>query len=264
MCWEDAVTLRFGFDNAIVRLHRPTAEAQRFISMLRKGVLTHDLRDASRRAGLGLAEHERVLTALKPVLNTEIERTQGTTPPPRTVAVHGTGTLARVIEHALNRCNYVICDASTAPSFAVVIERFLEPAAEAHHLLIDGIPHLALRVSDASATLGPLVNPGGAPCLSCVELHGLQQDPLAPFLAAQLLLDATPLGSKSCFEALAALVVAIIDEWHSDPTAFTGSRLRFDVTAGRLSLFPTVEAITPHDACGCVTLSHSAEIARAA
>jgi hypothetical protein len=51
------------------------------------------------------------------------------------------------------------------------------------------IPHLSVALRDGMAVVGPLVQPGGRPCLSCVELHRTDRDPAWPGLAAQL---ATP------------------------------------------------------------------------
>lgn len=47
-------------------------------------------------------------------------------------------------------------------------------------------PHLMTGVRDATVVVGPLVPPGGRPCLNCVELHRCDRDPDWPALAAQL------------------------------------------------------------------------------
>jgi bacteriocin biosynthesis cyclodehydratase domain-containing protein len=51
------------------------------------------------------------------------------------------------------------------------------------------IAHLPVTLRDGTAVIGPLVRPGGQPCLHCVELHRADRDPAWPVLAAQL---ATP------------------------------------------------------------------------
>jgi bacteriocin biosynthesis cyclodehydratase domain-containing protein len=61
--------------------------------------------------------------------------------------------------------------------------------ATLHALAYRGVPHLAVAVRDGTALVGPLVPPGGAPCLNCVDLHRTDRDPAWPMLAAQL---ATP------------------------------------------------------------------------
>lgn len=47
-------------------------------------------------------------------------------------------------------------------------------------------PHLMIAVRDATVVVGPLVPPGGQPCLNCVDLHRQDRDPGWPALAAQL------------------------------------------------------------------------------
>ena len=47
-------------------------------------------------------------------------------------------------------------------------------------------PHLMTGVRDTTVVVGPLVPPGGRPCLHCVDLHRCDRDPDWPALAAQL------------------------------------------------------------------------------
>jgi hypothetical protein len=47
-------------------------------------------------------------------------------------------------------------------------------------------PHLMIGVRDTTVIVGPLVPPGGRPCLLCVDLHRTDRDPGWPALAAQL------------------------------------------------------------------------------
>lgn len=46
--------------------------------------------------------------------------------------------------------------------------------------------HLVLDIRDGTAVVGPLVHPGGGPCLNCLDLHRRDRDPAWPGLAAQL------------------------------------------------------------------------------
>jgi bacteriocin biosynthesis cyclodehydratase domain-containing protein len=40
--------------------------------------------------------------------------------------------------------------------------------------------HLVVALRDGSVVVGPLVRPGGGPCLNCLELHRLDRDPGRP------------------------------------------------------------------------------------
>ena len=73
-------------------------------------------------------------------------------------------------------------------TFVVHVGPTAGPAA-LHALAYRRVAHLAVAVRDGAALVGPLVPPGGAPCLNCVDLHRTDRDPAWPMLAAQL---ATP------------------------------------------------------------------------
>ncbi|MGL4340787.1 MAG: TOMM precursor leader peptide-binding protein, partial [Rhodoglobus sp.] len=49
------------------------------------------------------------------------------------------------------------------------------------------VPHLPVVLSDTSAMIGPLVEPGSGPCLLCLELHRRDADDAWPAIATQLL-----------------------------------------------------------------------------
>jgi bacteriocin biosynthesis cyclodehydratase domain-containing protein len=44
--------------------------------------------------------------------------------------------------------------------------------------------HLAVVIRDGSVVVGPLVRPGGGPCLNCIELHRQDRDPGRPALTS--------------------------------------------------------------------------------
>lgn len=68
------------------------------------------------------------------------------------------------------------------------------------------MPHLLARVDEHVGTVGPLVLPGRAPCLHCLELVRSSLDPDWPALSAQLGRPAR--GTAACDGVLAAAVAA--------------------------------------------------------
>lgn len=63
-------------------------------------------------------------------------------------------------------------------------------AGEPHRELLDawiraGTPHVLVRVSEGTATVGPFVRPGETACLRCVDAHHTDADPAWPLLVAQ-------------------------------------------------------------------------------
>lgn len=67
-------------------------------------------------------------------------------------------------------------------------------------------PHLMIGVRDGTIVIGPLVPPGGQPCLNCIELHRRDRDPDWPTLANQL--TEAALEPTSAPTALAAAAYA--------------------------------------------------------
>jgi bacteriocin biosynthesis cyclodehydratase domain-containing protein len=68
-----------------------------------------------------------------------------------------------------------------------------------------GVPHLAIDVRDGTVIIGPLVPPGGSPCLNCLDLHRRDLDPDWPALAAQL--STGPESTQPCAVSTALLAV---------------------------------------------------------
>jgi bacteriocin biosynthesis cyclodehydratase domain-containing protein len=68
--------------------------------------------------------------------------------------------------------------------------------------------HLVLDIRDGTAVVGPLVRPGGDPCLNCLDLHRRDRDPDWPGLAAQLAGDARPADACATPTLIAAAAYA--------------------------------------------------------
>lgn len=262
VCWESVDTIRIGFDRAEVRLHSPSPRAQRMISLLRAGVPRAGLAAAARSVGLRARERGELLDLLSPVL---LRDAVGHWAPPRVepVAVLGDDAFSALLRHRLAAAGLAVTEhgddaPGEAPGFAVVFERFLGPAILAHPLLIEGVPHLPVRLTDRSMWLGPLVLPGGAPCLACVELHRIEHDPLAAALAAQLLGETPGAATPACADVAAALIVALVRRYRTGPPELADRRLRFAVRDGIPEVLPVSQPVRPHPDCACVSLAQAA------
>lgn len=284
LCWESLETLRIGFDRAEVRLHHPSARAQRFIALLQEGLLSSEFTAASRRIGLHARERSSLLDALSPVLlrtpiggsgdrstqrsphRVSARTPQGARSERRSVTVTGEGHFAHALRDGLRRAGFDLpendsksdSESDEEAGFAVLVDRFLGPATRAHELLISDIPHLPIRLTDRSMLIGPIVGPGGRPCLSCVELHEQENDPLLPALAAQLLQVRPGAETAASAELASALIATLLKRWWTGMPELTDSRLRFAVREGIPETLPTVEAVLPHPSCGCVSLAQAA------
>ena len=262
-CWESVDTLRFGFERAEARLKNPSPAEQRLIVMLRRGILPSEVAAASRKAGLATHKRRELLDRLAPVLQrlsmTEaVERGAVLAPPAPRCAVLGEGWFAERLAHRLAMAGISIVEPEDRPALAVLVEHFLAPAERARPLLIAEVAHLPVRLTDRSMRLGPVVLPGGAPCLTCVELHGSEEEPLAAALAAQLTQQRPAAACEASVELCALLVRHLLEGGRTGEPALVGDRVRYEVHAGVPRPVTTHETVPPHPECGCVRLAEAA------
>jgi bacteriocin biosynthesis cyclodehydratase domain-containing protein len=90
-------------------------------------------------------------------------------------------------------------------TFVVQVGPPAGPAA-LHALAHRRLAHLAVSLREGTALVGPLVPPGGMPCLGCLDLHRTDRDPAWPTLAAQL---ATPDERRGAIEACATATALV-------------------------------------------------------
>jgi bacteriocin biosynthesis cyclodehydratase domain-containing protein len=119
-------------------------------------------------------------------------------------------------------------------------------------LLSRSTPHLAARVREGTAIVGPFVVPGRSSCLSCADLHRADRDDTWPIVAAQLA-GRTQAANLTCAHATAALAVEQALQaltWLStgirQPPAW-GTTIELDPFHGRLEH----RTWTPHPRCSC-------------
>lgn len=258
LCWENTETLRIGFDRAEVRLHTPTPAAQRFMDKLRSGVHPHDLDSVARRSGLRSEEQELLMQQLQPVLvqahsNTSQPVQKGF--PTALFAVLGEGVFAREVRRRFELEGLTSAADGTSPDFVVLVEQFVGTTTRAQTLLSNDVPHLLLRATDRHLFLGPLVLPGGMPCLSCLELHSLEKEPSLHVLAAQLANEVPSAAATHGIDLVSQSAIAVARRWQQGCADLVGVRLIFPVLRGLPVPLPESEKLSPHPDCGCVSLS---------
>ncbi len=263
ICWETTEILRIGFERAEVRVRSPSPAEQRFIGQLRLGVRRSDLEAVARRTGLLPPEHEALLRELAPALvsknpSAPISHDLAAAP---AITVRGDGSFAEAMRTHLKLARVPSAAHDAPPDLVILVEQFLGPTARGQSLLSDGIPHLPVRLTDRHLYVGPFVPPGGSPCLSCVELHTLDIDPVLQILAAQLANGAPAAATDTCAWFASTLAVATAIQYRASThrmVDLVGVRLRYPVHDRILAPVPTVEHIPSHVDCGCVTLARSA------
>jgi bacteriocin biosynthesis cyclodehydratase domain-containing protein len=92
------------------------------------------------------------------------------------------------------------------PDLVVLADSAVPPPEFVARLLSGSVPHLAARVREGTAIVGPFVVPGRSSCLSCADLHRADLDESWPTVAAQLVGRSQP-ADLACTHATAALAV---------------------------------------------------------
>lgn len=192
-----------------------------------------------------------------------------------TVVVHGHGKVADAVCAALSQAGVGSVLAGHSISFARR-ERMRSPGISCHVLcagtpVIDDlgacaldVPHVAVRVHDERAAIGPFVIPGLTGCLRCEDLHRRDADPAWPRLAIQWAhRNATVSAVDSGLALLAAgwaasITIAWIEAtvdgdrgwpaaWLEDAPPMVNGCLTVDIPG----LMPRIESREPHPLCGC-------------
>lgn len=291
LCWEDPQTLRLGFDHAEARITAPSAGTQRLLGVLQRGLPLSELPRASLLVGATAAERRALIELVAPVLvtrpiggangstraisrggsNGERRETSavGTAPVDTRrlrIAVLGRGGAAESLRSAVGRAGWESLNWSLLPSEAlasehvtpdlcIVVERFMEPPATFHELAASGVPHLAVRFTDRSVRIGPLVIPGRAPCISCLHLREVAHDPGLPALAAQLHGRFPAAETPASAEFASALALAFVHRRWDESDWQRVTQLRLTVERGMPSTIPEEHSVLAHPDCACATAS---------
>ncbi|MEP7764812.1 ThiF family adenylyltransferase [Sanguibacter sp. 25GB23B1] len=144
---------------------------------------------------------------------------------------------------------------SEAPDVVVMVfEEAADPMRTAR-LMSEGVPHLAVTIREGDVVVGPFVEPGRSPCLTCLDLHRTDQDSLWPDLASQLrragrlapaALDSSLAGLAGALAA--AHVLAGLDGFRP---ATTGASIELSIP----DALPRLRRWEMHPDCGCIDVS---------
>jgi len=274
LCWEDEHTLRFGFDEAALRVQDPTATQQRIIGVLLDGVRADRLATTLTRLGTSPTEWAAFLGVLAPVLRrvpsapaqprarrrsrSQESRSPGSRPTDPTIAVLGDGTSAEAFRGACTRLGLRLLEphALLVPgaALAIVFERYLLRGPDAEALADTDLPQLPVRFGDRRIGVGPLIAAPVGPCLNCVRLADFASDPALPVLAAQLVGRTPPTETSAGAEAAAALAAVLIRRWWSGAEA-GGTRYEIPFENGLPAPIVEPRSYEPHPECGCRLIS---------
>ncbi|WP_035857476.1 hypothetical protein [Cryptosporangium arvum] len=137
-----------------------------------------------------------------------------------------------------------------APDFVVLAAGPVPPPADQVRWMSGRVPHLPVLLRDGVAIVGPLVLPGRTACLTCVEAHRTDRDPVWPVLAAQLATDPRPEPAETVVISSAAALASteVIGRLEGAATAALGVSLE----VGPPGVPLRHRVWTPHPRCDCL------------
>lgn len=144
---------------------------------------------------------------------------------------------------------------SAAPDVVVLVFEEVADSMRTARLMSEGVPHLAVTVREGDVVVGPFVEPGRSPCLTCLDLHRTDQDSGWADVAPQLRRAGrlTPPAVDSSLAALAgamaaAQVLARLDGFRS---ATTGASIEVSLP----DALPRLRRWEMHPGCGCIDVA---------
>lgn len=283
LVWRTPDTIQLGIDRPLAIVPGVTAPLESVISALRVGVPRSGALMLGRQAGATDEATSALLHALSPAL---VDLDPG--PAPSGVASRPTGARPVVcvdgVGPTADRIRGLLADlgirvvatgsspaaeprsstpsssepgstvrgstepGSIAPDLAVLVDHFvLAPERHGRWLRRD-VPHLPVLFSDAEVRLGPLVEPGAGPCLTCLELERVDDDPAWPAIACQLLYRTAPTETiRLSIEVATTAAGMVHDRLVAGSNQFAAASLAIDGD----SLALRRRAHRPHERCGC-------------
>jgi bacteriocin biosynthesis cyclodehydratase domain-containing protein len=250
LVWRTPTSLQLGVSRPVVVLTEVSVTVERMLAALAGGVPRSGLGMIARSGGLDQAAVDRFLTQVGPALLREQADDAR-----RVVVVTGEGPTAEAVTRLLSVEGFTVRIARTVSAaeqescdLAVAVGQFvLEP--ELHGLwLRRDVPHLAILLSDAGASIGPLVEPGRSACLYCVQRHATDADPAWPAIASQLWGRAAAADTPLVASEAAAMATRLVASRFGVGAVASSGRIILDAATGETTLQP----VDPHPACGCL------------
>ncbi|WP_345764113.1 TOMM precursor leader peptide-binding protein [Diaminobutyricibacter sp. McL0608] len=248
--WRTPTDLQFGVDRCLLVLRDVTTDEERLLAALEHGVTRAGLLALARSARASV-DVDSLLARLRPVLRAP---PRSSPPVRRRVALDGSGFTARLIGSILRSSDISvtsdIAEIDRVEAAVIVTHFAVAPERHARWLRRD-IPHLAVVFGDRNVSVGPLVEPGQGPCLSCLERHRMDGDPAWAALASQLSVRSSALETDLVGTAVAALASRmLLSRLIRGSRRFAGASVRYN---GATGVTDVVRAL-PHAECGCRAL----------
>jgi bacteriocin biosynthesis cyclodehydratase domain-containing protein len=270
LVWRTPDSLQLGIDRPLAVFTGVTPALEQVVAALRIGIPPSAALLIGEDAGAYPAEINALLRVLRPALLRvpapgRSSRPAATAAEPSIVCVDGNGPTAERIADMLKDLGFEVeaaaagteAGAETGAALAVIVGHYvLEPERHGHWLRRD-IPHLPVLFSDSQIRLGPLVEPGIGPCLYCLELRHVDDDPAWPAMAVQLVnREARTENVRNSLETATRVAGIVADRLDAGRNGLAATTLLIDAQTRRVKR----RANLPHERCGCRSLPENVTV----
>jgi bacteriocin biosynthesis cyclodehydratase domain-containing protein len=246
--WRDPYCLQVGIDDPVCTLPGATAATQRMLAALAVGVPRPALTVIGTNAGASEAQVAALLNAVRPALLTgKANRVQ---PVVALDDEHGLMPQLRTLVEQSGMRTVLASDEQMVAGAVIVANFAVTPARHGAWLNRD-IPHLPVVFGDRRVRIGPFVEPGAGPCVHCVQLERVDEDPAWPAMATQLVVksaaSAAPLPRA---DATVRAVRMLASRLIAGSRSYAATSIVIDATTGSV----TERSHRPHERCACRAL----------
>ena len=270
--WRSPTELQVGVDVPLAFLDRVSGPEERMLHALARGVSFEGLRMIGGHSRGGTRSARELLERVAPALLRSGQAFESTAFSPTPLAGHAvsvvgasavTGAVRRFLGDLGATVESAGEDQPAGVGLAVIVSSWATPPADAAAWLRRDIPHLDVVFSDAEVRVGPLVSPGGGPCLHCRERHHIDADPAWPAIAGQLrgrsaptevpltIARVLPVIAEFCLHGLRS------GKWGAaGPHLPMGRVVHIDTGTGGLS----ERVLTTHPQCACRALPENGTV----
>jgi bacteriocin biosynthesis cyclodehydratase domain-containing protein len=254
--WRDPYCLQVGIDDPVCTLPEATTATQRMLAALAVGVPRSALTVIGTNAGASEAQVAALLNAVRPALLTG--KANGVRP---VVALDDENALLPQLRALAEQSGIRVVTASDAHGAtvagAVIVANFAVTPAQHGAWLSRDVPHLPVVFGDRLVRIGPFVEPGVGPCVHCVQLERVDEDPAWPAMATQLVAkSAASSAPLSRTDATVRVVRMLADRLIARSRSYLATSIVIDAATGSV----TERSHRPHERCACRALPENVTV----
>jgi bacteriocin biosynthesis cyclodehydratase domain-containing protein len=252
--WRDPYCLQVGIDDPVCTLPAATVATQRMLAALAVGVPRPALTVIGTNAGASEGQVAALLKAVRPALLTG--KANRVRPLVALDDVHALMPQLRTLAEQ-SGIRTVLASDTHAVSAALIAANFAVTPAQHGAWLSRDVPHLPVVFSDRHVRIGPFVEPGVGPCMHCIQLERVDEDPAWPAMATQLVAkSAASTAPLPRADATVRAVRMLASRLIAGSRSYAATSIVIDATTGSV----TERSHRQHERCACRALPENVTV----